>query len=96
MDGEGRDGVKVWGRTGEREGGALEAPPSHRRTNKTQPPRPNPPTKPKADVINRGFGGFFTNWLREYMLDELFDVKDPRMGVLFLGVKDSQLKQVAG
>lgn len=26
---------------------------------------------PQADVINRGFGGYFTNWFKDYMLDSV-------------------------
>lgn len=37
-----------------------------------------------------------SDWLKDYMLDELFDVKSPVMGILFLGVKDSQLPAAAG
>ncbi|KIZ05501.1 hypothetical protein MNEG_2456 [Monoraphidium neglectum] len=50
----------------------------------------------KADLINRGFGGYFTNYFVDYMLDSLFDVTNPIMGIAFLGVKDSQVKQAAG
>ena len=119
----------------------------------------------QADLINRGFGGYYTNWFKEYMLDEvgmgrrrgaegpakaqfglgrggasrvssgqsrrgwasrsgcpvleprsvschaanrtathpspsrcpqLFNVHNPVMGIVFLGVKDSQVKNAAG
>ena len=51
---------------------------------------------PGYPILNRGFGGFMSDWLKDYMLDELFDVKSPVMGILFLGVKDSQLPAAAG
>eukprot|EP00879_Flechtneria_rotunda_P032377 GHRR01035574.1.p1 GENE.GHRR01035574.1~~GHRR01035574.1.p1 ORF type:complete len:122 (+),score=29.63 GHRR01035574.1:463-828(+) len=50
----------------------------------------------KADVINRGFGGFYTPWFVDYMLDTLFDATNPTMAVFFLGVKDSLTLAVAG
>ncbi|KAI8473208.1 MAG: SGNH hydrolase-type esterase domain-containing protein [Monoraphidium minutum] len=50
----------------------------------------------KADLINRGFGGYYTKYFNDYMLGSLFDVTNPIMGVLFLGVKDSMIKAASG
>lgn len=50
----------------------------------------------QADVVNRGFGGFYTPWFVDYMLDDLFDVKNPTLAILFLGVKDSLTQAVTG
>jgi hypothetical protein len=50
----------------------------------------------QADVINRGFGGFFTPWFVNYMLDTLFDAANPTMAIFFLGVKDSLTQAVSG
>lgn len=50
----------------------------------------------QADVLNRGFGGFFTPWMVDYMLPSLFDAAHPTMAVIFLGVKDSLTQAVSG
>jgi hypothetical protein len=50
----------------------------------------------QADVVNRGFGGYFTSWFVDYMLDDLFNVANPTMAVLFLGTKDTLTKEVSG
>lgn len=46
--------------------------------------------------MNRGFGGYFTSWFVDYMLDDLFNVANPTMAVLFLGTKDTLTKEVSG
>jgi hypothetical protein len=46
--------------------------------------------------VNCGFGGYFTSWFVDYMLDELFNVANPTMAVLFLGTKDTLTKAVSG
>lgn len=46
--------------------------------------------------MNRGFGGFFTPWMVDYMLPSLFDAANPTMAVIFLGVKDSLTQAVSG
>jgi hypothetical protein len=50
----------------------------------------------QADVINRGFGGYFTSWIVDYMLDDLFNVANPTMAILFLGTKDTLTQAVSG
>lgn len=50
----------------------------------------------KADVVNRGFGGYFTSWFTDYMLDDLFDVGNPTFVILFLGTKDTLTQAVSG
>jgi hypothetical protein len=50
----------------------------------------------QADIINRGFGGFFTSWFADFMLDSLFNVGNPTLGIIFLGVKDSLTPAVSG
>jgi hypothetical protein len=50
----------------------------------------------QADIINRGYGGFFTSWFVDYMLDSLFNVGSPTLGIIFLGVKDSLTPAVSG
>lgn len=50
----------------------------------------------QADVINRGFGGYYTPWIVKYLLDELFDVANPTMVLLFLGTKDTLTQGVTG
>lgn len=50
----------------------------------------------QADVVNRGFGGYFTSWFVDYMLDDLFNVPNPTMAVLFLGTKDTLTREVSG
>lgn len=50
----------------------------------------------QADIINRGYGGFFTSWFVDYMLDSLFNVGNPTLAILFLGVKDSLTPAVSG
>ncbi|WIA29823.1 hypothetical protein OEZ86_012294 [Tetradesmus obliquus] len=50
----------------------------------------------KADIINRGYGGFFTSWFVDFMLDSLFNVGNPALGIIFLGVKDSLTPAVSG
>ena len=52
-------------------------------------------TKKKADVLNRGFGGYETRYLATYMLKDLFDVAHPRMAVIFVGVKDTLMPYAA-
>ena len=50
----------------------------------------------QADVINRGYGGYYSGYF-SYMGSSLFaQVQRPKMAVLFLGVKDSKLKDWAG
>ena len=51
--------------------------------------------KTKADVLNRGFGGYETRFLATYMLKDLFDVAHPKMAVLFVGVKDTLMPYAA-
>jgi len=51
---------------------------------------------PQADVVNRGFGGYFTSWFTDYMLDDLFDVGNPTFVILFLGTKDTLTQAVSG
>jgi hypothetical protein len=50
----------------------------------------------QADVVNRGFGGYFTSWFVDYMLEDLFNVANPTMVVLFLGTKDTLTPAVSG
>jgi isoamyl acetate esterase len=50
----------------------------------------------KADIINRGFGGFYTTWLVDYMLPQLFGAAHPTLAILFLGLKDSLTPAAAG
>ncbi|KAF8073249.1 PLP3B [Scenedesmus sp. PABB004] len=51
----------------------------------------------KADIINRGFGGFYTPWFTDYgMLGSLWAAANPTLGIIFLGVKDSITQAVAG
>lgn len=47
-------------------------------------------------MVNRGFGGYFTSWLVDYMLEELFNVANPALAVLFLGTKDTLTPAVSG
>jgi hypothetical protein len=47
-------------------------------------------------VINRGFGGYFTSWLVDYTLDQLFAEAHPTLAILFLGTKDTLTRAVAG
>lgn len=46
--------------------------------------------------MNRGFGGYFTSWFVDYMLDELYDVANPTFAILCLGTKDTLTKAVSG
>lgn len=50
----------------------------------------------QADVLNRGFGGYYTPWMVKYMLDDLFAAHNPKMAIIFLGLKDSMTKDVTG
>jgi hypothetical protein len=47
-------------------------------------------------VVNRGFGGYFTGWLVDYTLEQLFNVANPTMAILFLGTKDTLTQAVSG
>ncbi len=50
----------------------------------------------QADVINRGFGGYQTSWLA-MMGPALFaGITQPRLLLLFVGLKDSKLQSMAG
>jgi hypothetical protein len=44
--------------------GAYDCPPAPR-----CPPPPRPP--PQADVVNRGFGGYFSGWFKDYLMDSV-------------------------
>jgi hypothetical protein len=63
-------------------------------------PLPHVATTPhslmQADVVNRGFGGYYTSWFVDYMLGELFNVANPTCAVLFLGTKDTLTRGVSG
>jgi hypothetical protein len=49
----------------------------------------------QANVINRGFGGYYTPWMVKWMLGDIFTASNPRLAIFFLGLKDSMTEYVA-
>jgi hypothetical protein len=61
-----------------------------------RPPAGHPLTTAQADVVNRGYGGYYTPWLVKWALPDMFSSPRPLLAIIFLGLKDSLQKNAAG